>query len=140
MVFISKEDQDKVTHAIEKMEQELKDLRSLLGDIALSSTKKGHLQVGDTIEIVKKAGTPDSSPVVRRAVVLSLEYRIHNLQVKVVQDGVSSDDDNVPMITHFDPKEHTVRKVDPGDGDDWSEGSGISYHEEGDLVDISKVE
>lgn len=83
MVFISKEDQAKVTHAIEKMEQELKDLCSLLGDIACSSNQKGNLEVGDTFKIVKKAGTPDSSPAVRGAVVLSLEYHVHSLQVKL---------------------------------------------------------
>ena len=77
MVFVSKEDQVKVTHAIEKMEHELQDLPSLLGDIARHSTQKGFLEVGDTAEIVK-AEMPNSSPVVRRVVVVSLDYRIHN--------------------------------------------------------------
>lgn len=53
---------------------------------------------------------------------------------------MSSDHENVPMIIEFDLKELTVRKVDRGDKDDESEGSGISYHDEEDLVDISNVE
>ena len=108
--------------------RELQDLCALLGNIARRSDEKGFLQVGNTVEIVK-AEMPNSSPVVRCAVAVSLDYRIHNLQLQKVQEGVSSKD-NVLMIMDFDPKEHTFRKVGPGDGDDESEeGSKVMYHD-----------
>ena len=119
--------QDRVTNFIEWMERELRELRGLLDDIADCSDQKGFLQVGNTIKIVKKA-TPNAPPVVSRARVRSLEYKIHNLEVEKIQDGVSAED-SFPMVTIYDPKDHTVRKVDPGgDGDDESEeGSGVFY-------------
>ena len=132
MVFINKEDQDKVTHVIEQMEHELQDLCSLLGDIACCSNERGFLKFGDTVKIVK-AGMPDSSPVVRHGVVVSLDYHIHNLQVKKVQVGVSSDDD-VLMVTDLDMKEHSIRKVEPGDSNDEGDGS-VTYNDEENLVD-----
>ena len=128
MVFISKEDQDKVTCSIKQMEHELQDLCSLLDDIARHSNEKRFLEVGDIAKIVK-AGMPDSSPVQRCAVVVSLDYRIHNLKVKKVQVG---SDDDVLMVTDLDMKEHSIRKVEPGDGDD--EGS-VTYNDEENDID-----
>ena len=100
-----------------------------MGDIARRSNDKGFLQIGNTVEVVKKAETPNESPVVKRTKVISLDYHIHNLQLQKVQEGVS-DEDNVLVITEFDPKEHNFRKVDPGsDSDDESEkGSSVVYH------------
>ena len=132
VVCICKEDQDKVTCVIERIERELQDLCALLGDIAHRSKEKGFLEVGDTIKIVK-TGIPDSPSVVRRAVVILLDYRIHNLRVKKVQEGVSSNG-AVVMVTDLDMKEHSIRRVEPGNGNDESDGS-ISYNDEEDYVD-----
>ena len=46
-----------------------------------------------------------------------------------------SSDDNVLMVTDLDMKEHSIRKVEPGDGNDESEGSAVNYHDEENLVD-----
>ena len=81
MVMISKEDQEKVTKFIERMERELQELHAFLGNIARRSNDKGFLKVGDTVKVVKKAETPNKSQVVERAKVISLDYpRIFNLK------------------------------------------------------------
>ena len=127
MVMINKEDQDRVrvqdrvTCFIEQMEHELCLLRGLLDDITHCSDQKGFLQVGDTVEVLKKAETPnESSVVVKRAKVVSLDYCITNLQLEKVEKG-ASEETIVQMVEDFDWKDYDFRKVDPGDGDDESD-------------------
>ena len=56
-------------------------------------------------------------------------------RIEKIQDGVSAED-NVVIITKYDLKDHTVRKVDTGDGNDESEeDSGVVYHNNEEYVD-----
>ena len=46
-----------------------------------------------------------------------------------------SSDDNVLMVMDLDLKEHSFRKVQPGDSDDESEGFDVIYHDKENLID-----
>ena len=125
MVMISKKDQDKVSNYILRIKQELNALCAFLGDIAHHSNQKGFLQVGDTVEVSKKAETPNKSSlvVVKRAKVASLNYRSTNLWLENVEMGASEEAFNL-MGEVFDSKDYDIRKIVPGEGDDEGNGEG----------------
>ena len=105
MVVINKQDQDKVTQAIEHMEHELRLLCVLLGNVAHRSDDQGFLEAGDIVEIVK--AMPGSVPKVKCAVVMSVEYRIKGL--KVCAEGNTSE--GMQIVTNLDMKQMVMRKV-----------------------------
>ena len=125
MAMISKPDQDKVSNFIQSIENELNNLRAFLVDIAHRSNQKGFLQVGNTVEVLKKAETPNESLVVvaKRAKVASLNYRILNLRLENVEMGASEEAFNL-MAEEFDSKDYDIRKIVPGDGDDEGDDEG----------------
>ena len=130
VVTIQKDDQDKVTCAIEWMERELQELHFLFSNIAQRSKENGSLEVGDTVEIVK--AVPDSAPVVKCAVVILLEYCIHNLKVQ----AKGSTSEGTLVVEDLDIKGTSIRRVVPGDGGDDSDGS-VSYHDEENYIDTN---
>ena len=88
-------------------------------DIARHSNENGFLQVGDTVEVSKKAETPNKSLVVviKHAKVASLNYCIVNLQLENVQMAASASAFNL-IGEDFDLEHYDIRKISPREGDD----------------------
>ena len=74
MVVVNKEDQNKITAVIRRVERELSGLHLLLRNVALRSDQQGFFEAGDLIEIREpnstgKIETKRAEPSFRRCVV-----------------------------------------------------------------------
>ena len=124
MVVIEKEDQDKVTAAIQRMERELFMLRSLLGDVARRSDNEGFLEAGDLIEIVGTNKEGNVEP--KRAVVTEVKYRITSLRVRLEEDS----GDGTESETELNLRETSVSKVSGAESEEEQTDKTNHYPEE----------
>ena len=117
MVVIEKEDQDKVTAAIQRMERELFMLRSLLGDVARCSDNQGFLEAGDLIEIVGTNKEGNVEP--KRAVVTEVKYRITSLRVWLEEDSGDGTESETELNLNVGPSLTALKALHGRIGDQY---------------------